>query len=99
MATTLSRRPAHRPAVGGTASVVGFAGCDSVESGEVVSHWLVADRGGTVNPGLHAVASIAALNDESRPKRTRGKCLMDDTHWVTGALVSRLQPPSMIDEI
>ena len=32
--------------------VVGFAGCDSVESSDVVNHLLVADRRGSFAPGL-----------------------------------------------
>lgn len=35
------------------------------------------------NPGLRAVASFAALDDESRPKRKRGKCLTAGSHWMT----------------
>ena len=65
------------PVVGRASCVVGFAGCDSVESSEVVNRLLVADSRGSFTPGyawlarracaypgLLPVASFAALRDE-----------------------------------
>ncbi len=65
------------PVASRTSSVVGLAGCDSVESSDVVNRSLVADRRGSVtpgyawlakracaHPGLLPVASFAARRDE-----------------------------------
>ena len=59
------------PAAHGAQRVVGFAGCDSVESSEVVNRLLVAERDVSITPGLR----LARKASRRSPGATSGRQL------------------------
>ena len=85
--------------------VVGFAGCDSVESSDVVNRLLVADRRGSftpgyawlakracAHPGLLPVASFAARRGETTELFLVDACVLtrDVRFWCQASIVSAM---------